>query len=97
MYLQTAVYQHISTKTVKKSGGVDSAGDKKIEDLTLLTFQNHKNIKMHRFLAVIITCVGLFLRCQSKTATTVAVKSNSICHGNAIQMARNSPFLAKNT
>lgn len=55
---------------------------------------------MRRFLAVIITCVGLFLRCQSKTATTVAVikeKSNSICHGNAIQMARNAPFSAKKT
>ena len=33
---------------------------------------------MHRFLAVIITCVGLFLRCQSKTATTVTVKNQKV-------------------
>lgn len=50
---------------------------------------------MSRFLAVIITCIGFFLRCQSKTATIVAVikaKSNSICHGNAVQMTINDTF-----
>jgi hypothetical protein len=39
-----------------------------------------------------------FLDVNPKTATVVAVieaKSNSICHGNAIQMARNAPFSAK--